>query len=590
MHQKRIKLANANRIPWDMFQEPGVYKLDYNNPDHEAFFWEMFGEKELIREQFPAVYQAFIRSKSSGQATVTNHILDGMVPISCGCDGIYLEDEQSQQLYSNELSASVVHCIKSSSWIHTAENMPTCLAVGELRNTETGEIYDSFCDMLQDVKIEENFMLRCPVVDISRLNDQKVNAKFCINYTDETGAMRTYVINESSIVVLGGTSIIKNFTMERLHPDDTKPQVVVNPIQQPQIILYGRTPANNEKADRIYPDLHPNDNGQIAVHFPLSGTIQFAEGIEPIGYDASVVGDQLHTIQLTFSDDGSVYYNYNTAEIASCFTTNVSQRTISFEMNDDWNTLLDTIRFGTNTTLNLAAQFPLQFKVNGQTWTESVSISSRSVLVSGEQYFTSSTTHLIVPQFSVRWGCLAEHTKVKTLDGGWVCVEKLTVGSTLCGEFGDAVTVTNLYKGREPYVIHIETDDHQQISLTSTHPVKTADGIRAAKDIRPREALINDSGAHVQVKFVHKLEYDGWVYGIETSPPMSMIHAEHFLVGSFDMQNNMPKPTTQEKPIHSAEINELIEQWTRLAQYRFGAKEVYTQGAVDIIPKDSVST
>lgn len=570
MYQKRIKLADASRIPWDMFQESGVYKLDYNNPEHEAFFWAMFGGKEQVREQFPAVYRAFIRSKNNGHTNATDQILDGMVPVSCGSDGIYLEDEQGQQLHTDALGAPIVHCVKSSSWIHTAEKMPACMAVGELRDAKTGEIYDSFCDMLQDVKSEEDFILRCPVADTARLDNQEISAKFCINYIGEADSIETYVVKEDSILVLGSSSIVTSFTMERLHPDDTNPSYVVDPIQQPQIILYGRTPQNKEQADKIYPNLQPDKNGQIAVHFPLSGTIQFAEGIKPIGYDASYIGDQSQTIQLKFSDSGSVYYKYSAAEIESCFTKDEGKRTISFKMNDDWNIALDTKRFGSNTTLSLSARFPLQLVWNDQIWTKTCSISSRSTLLAGEQYFTTNTTHLLVPQFNVRWGCLAEHTKVETIDGSWVCVEDLTVGSTLLGASGEAITVTNIYKGREPYVIHIETDDHQAISLTATHPVKTADGVRIAQEIRPRDVLINDSGAQMHVKYAYKLEYDGWVYGIKTDPPMSMIRAEHFWVGSFDMQNSMPQKATQEKPLYSPEVTELVEQWMQLVQHCFG--------------------
>ncbi len=150
------------------------------------------------------------------------------------------------------------------------------------------------------------------------------------------------------------------------------------------------------------------------------------------------------------------------------------------------------------------------------------------------------------PPPSVRTdGCFARDTKIKTKNRGDVAIDLLMPNEALVLADGRSAKIKRIVAGPErlPLVV-FETVSGQKIRVTSTHPMQSNKGIKAAEDISIGDQLILENGSSVALKKVTRQAYSDQVYNVElegASEADHLVIANGLVSGDLHIQNNLQK-------------------------------------------------
>jgi len=528
-------------------------ELDFSYPPHADYFLQKFGGKELLKSEFPLVYEAFLNTQKEhaekkpaadnadsgapGYGMVDNNfyinglIYDPKTDVFTGLNS-YLKEQQISMIVSGALTDKTHNVILDSCF----------------------EIYD------RPFKDSADTELKYPSINLVREEDSVITSN-----ADYTMVKRPSAVNGkctlshnalkeyAAIKILGGSSLVDSFTI-----DDPKTSKTGN-----ILILYNRTAGEGEDTKYYYPDVSKDSNNMVEVNIPIKGSIKFKSDVTKAQYSTT---SQTTDILVEFSDNGSISFNYKPEEIKNFFAWDAPTHTLSFSFPRDWKTKLNTSDLGTNTVLTLRCSFYLDVTYGENISIVGCCINSVSTLGPGEQYYNSTKPSVRVPLITVRWGCFGKDTKITMADGTQKLISDIKAGDQVLSEKKESLTVKELIYGHEDAVIYMKTDAGEELAVSESHPVVTQRGIVAARDLNAGDLLVRADGSQASLAALYKKDYHDTVYNLKIDSVPRVIIANGFLAGDFEAQNDpalTPKeeisPETPEEAALREEFNKLYE-------------------------------
>lgn len=528
-------------------------ELDFSYPLHADYFLQKFGGKELLKSEFPLVYEAFLNTrKEHAENKLAADNADsgtpgyGMVDNSFYINGLIYDPKTDVFTGLNSyLKEQQVSMIVSGALIDKTHNviLDSCY-----------EIYD------KPFKDSANTMVKYPSINLVREEDSVItsNAEYTLvkrpsadngKCTLSHNALKEY----AKIKILGGLSLVESFTI-----DDPKTSKTGN-----ILLLYNRTAGEGEDTQYYYPDVSKDSNNMVEVNIPIKGSIKFVSNVTKAQYSTT---SQTTNILVEFSDNGSIIFNYKPEEINNFFTWDATTHTLAFSFPRDWKTKLNTSDLGTNTELTLKCSFFLDVTYGEKTNIVGCCINSVSTLGPGEQYYTSTKPSVRVPLITVRWGCFGKDTKITMADGTQKVISDIKAGDQVLSEKKESLTVKELIYGHEDAVIYMKTDAEEELLVCESHPVVTQRGIVVARNLNAGDLLVRADGSQASLVALYKKDYHDTVYNLKIDSVPQVIIANGFLAGDFEAQNDptlTPKeeiaPETPEEAALREEFNKLYE-------------------------------
>jgi hypothetical protein len=256
--------------------------------------------------------------------------------------------------------------------------------------------------------------------------------------------------------------------------------------------------------------------------------------------------------------------------LKECFTAASGSQTINFDLGNlkvsgfsitfeyDWFSNIATEGHGSdnhNQIVYLYANFPLliQDKSSPSIWPDgksvcSVYISSADAnkLPVGVQYyrFIKDESKMFIPPIHIWWGCYAEDTLIRTLDGD-KRADAVCLGDLIGVYGGDVLRVSSVTTGMDTKLYRIRTDGGLSIDVSAGHPMleRSPDGTInqvSAGDVQKGMMLLCGQGAPEQaVTEVEIIEYGRQVYNFsfEGEDDGNYLAANGFWSGDMFAQN-----------------------------------------------------
>lgn len=495
--------------------------------DRSALF-EKLGGEQFLQEKYPAVYEGLLK----GQEKLLKN--DGMEDtFEVACPGIIMEKNTALQSADGNTENKCL--LVSKTYGKFPKGMTYVCMTGELQD-ENDYTYDSFAVEYEEdgnpVTDTEN-RLQAYFPDIARMNDVIYRSKGECYASDADGIVYHYTGGDTQgVLVEGQSSIVEEFTITAPKYRDGKDNGNI-------IVLYDRDPFDSEKNtwDYKFPNNHAQNN-KVKTLLNFTGSIKVKEGYQILGF--SETGDILELFY-TGIDEPNATYHSATGSIKPFFKISSDKRTCEFDYGNgdpDWHCNLDTSAYGASCIQKLYAYFHLTIsnKIGIQM---PVTFVVEHSTQPGQTYFTSEGNVVFLPYISIRWGCFHKQTRIKMADGSEKPICEIVIGDIVQTGNGQPQRVKQIYSGYEEELICLQTEDGMEMSVTAGHPVRTADGVLRAENIRPQSELVAFDGSRHAVKFAFVCPYDDVVYNLELDEPKELI-ANGILAGDFVMQNSMP--------------------------------------------------
>ena len=145
------------------------------------------------------------------------------------------------------------------------------------------------------------------------------------------------------------------------------------------------------------------------------------------------------------------------------------------------------------------------------------------------------------------WGCLAAESQITMADGSQKPVCDVIQVDRVLSANGASMTVFATKTGREAKpMIEIASDSGRQVLVTDGHPIATADGLKAARDLVTGDGIFECDGAYA-VRSVREVSYDGMIFNLTLVdadggfPDHACFLADGIFVGDDRMQTRIEK-------------------------------------------------
>lgn len=307
-------------------------------------------------------------------------------------------------------------------------------------------------------------------------------------------------------------------------------------------VLYDRKSYVTEETDYHYENVMQPD-GTAKLMMPFKGKVTVADDLEIKGIQTEIAGEEPKLCILLEKRDGAEYSNEKS--FADQCVISEDKKSISWDIDDNWNTKLNLSHFYASTIVDLSCTFTLKVvnpKYPGVVFHPTVMINS----VESPQPPVEGSGALEIERIQIIWGCVAKDTMILMADGTQKKISDIKIGEQVSTET-EPSSVVNIYKGMESELVHLETENGHILRMTNSHPVKTTRGFVKASGLTAADTIITVEGKS-KVKYLYMEQYDSEVYNLELKPE-GVIICNGIIAGDFKMQNEMvEKPYTVSQP------------------------------------------
>lgn len=316
-------------------------------------------------------------------------------------------------------------------------------------------------------------------------------------------------------------------------------------------VLYDRESFFSEKIDYHYEHVLLNNGKSAKTMMPFKGKITVSDGLEICGILTSVPLEK-PKLYMLLEQGGSVEYNNGKSFVEQCVVSK-DKKSLTWEIADDWNQVLNLERFHIETILDFSCSFTLQVvdpKEPSRKYMPRIMINS----VDNPSPYAAGSGALEIEKINLKWGCMAGDTMIAMGDGACKEISSIKVGDVIKTVSGCAA-VTNIYKGVEKELVYLETKGGHVLKMTKSHPVKTKRGYIRASELTAADTIVTVDGES-GVKHLYMMEYGEEVYNLELEQSEAMI-CNDIMAGDFVMQNSY-------KPLKRNRLSVLQEEFARL--------------------------
>lgn len=298
-------------------------------------------------------------------------------------------------------------------------------------------------------------------------------------------------------------------------------------------VLYDRVPQITEKTDYHYENVLQEGGKSTKIMMPFKGEITVEDGLEIEGILTNVPSES-PKLFLLLEKGGNVVYSNEKSFAKQCVISE-DKKSISWEIDDNWNQNLNLEHLKIETILDFSCIFVLQVvdpKEPSKIYMPKIMINS----VDQPLPYTVGSGALEIEKINLKWGCLAEDTMIEMGDGISKKISSIEIGDVVKTQSGQAAVI-NIYKGTEEELVCLETTNGHVLRMTKSHPVKTKRGFISADKLTAADVVETVDGDSM-VKYLYMQEYGVTVYNLELEPSGAMI-CNGIIAGDFDMQNSL---------------------------------------------------
>jgi len=142
------------------------------------------------------------------------------------------------------------------------------------------------------------------------------------------------------------------------------------------------------------------------------------------------------------------------------------------------------------------------------------------------------------------WGCLAEDSLVRMVDGSTKTIRTIAIGDRVMGLGGKSLSVTNVWTGMEKEILRIIMENGNEISATEKHPFMTREGMRPIISLSIGDELLMEDGNYSAIEQCYPEPYGRTVYNLDVEGGGPFI-CNGFVVGDNTIQNSCQIPANE---------------------------------------------
>ncbi len=571
-------------------ENDGVYWLNMANPEEAEFALQRMGGRELLKEKFPLIYQAYCKtvefSQQSGGINLTDKVsITPYASYSKSGTGTKFEGSISGFVCDPAIKRENLGLTAPRPW----QIINVELTIKD-KDNHSRPPYSSVRRCYRDINSFCRKISMQSKVPESIINRANLFLLMEIQGVDPDGNIHTAFISRNHVnhKKNDGINIIRKITL-----DD--PKYKNKHENNPIIMLYGRKASQNmdyKNADYVDGEYLDNNGGyegdkSLKTLMPIKGRIVFNTGYEFKGLSEPKANIPMYRPVISLNDSHIVKYfqdkwkgdnpdweMYNT--IKNCFkvdksAANVCNFDLKINGSVDW-----------KADLKNAGK---QIKGNNRVLDYKVSAAFRLNVWDGEmmhyvilmvQYTSNPTIELYasyngdntvyIPAVRVYWGCMAKDSSIRTPEGEKP-VSEIESGDKILTVNGECVTVAQILSAKEEKIYRIKTDKGS-IGLTGGHPILLKDGDeKNASDLQKGDFLLMWEQETAEVLEVCPEDYGDDVYNllIQESEDGTFLFANGFAVGDTAAQNRPLKAALTE---YTDEELKLQEEFGLLWEYR----------------------
>lgn len=492
---RKSELINAFR------QEGECIVLDFNNPSHSAWLFELYGGKEYMEHRLPALHEAYRQAIELPKQNVKSPI------------GLH-----------NDL------------WVAHFEPDDTEKAINALMIASLTE---------DALLIDENIFVRkmdnTVITDLfkTKLDSYHSSTSFVVPYSS-TEKDDLYKIDGTVLWVEQQSGILKGLVYScDLHPltqneNSTKEIQIDHPVKQnpqatpPIKICYNRQWLVHEQADYSFNELLNPKTGVQNLYAPLEFKVYFT--------DTKGTLDRILSKSIVIKMDckkGTA--TYDIANRPKALTTTPFTGGFIIALDSDWKTDVPASRLPIRDRVDLFVKMKYILTDGAE----------GSIQIDSYDQTVPSGNHVKTEWINLLWGCVGRGTNVLYADGSSRPIERVMIGDRIiCSARGHIAKVENILRGMESEMTNIQTEDDNVLSCTADHPIITAQGPKRADKICGADLLINQHGEYLHIKGIWNTG-ECEVYNLmldfmdENIQPDWGMFCNGILVGDNHMQNNL---------------------------------------------------
>lgn len=526
--------------------------LNFADSNEAQCFFESHGGEALLKEKYPLVYEAYLRSggnrllKGSGD---TGNILNAYVtqPTEEGVMQL-----QASEGGSGSAGAQDYVKVNSKAYVDVKDTVIGVVLSGYMIDAVSSYNYGSFYEDYSRADII-NDAYQC-VTDccksVPKTSVGNLIVKCQIDCVHSDGSMESKQVESPFI---RGTKIEDVIASVEIYDPKSK--------KGNSSIIVGYKGRKGFSPDYSYENISVQGD-RVKTMLPISGKITFKPRFKPVGFSQIKTDD----IKLTYEGDISLAYGHSLAEIAGYFKAPQGQ-TVEFKFNDDWNATLPTSKYNGKLKTFLSCPFYYTVQDTEEKDAKGNPIEKRipfwigSTEEAGITYYTAKENgNVYVPTITYQWGCFAKDTMILMSDGSCKNVAEIRVGDTVWTKEQASVEVKGIITGTEPEVFVIETEGKHKLKVTEGHPICTERGYVNADCLNITDKIMLQDGTLEGIAFLYTEKYEDQIYSLNLGDS-HMLSANGILAGDFACQN---REAEHKKVEISEEAKALMDELKRL--------------------------
>lgn len=518
--------------------------FNFANAADASDFLESHGGEAFLREQYPLVYRAYLRTRENDLTKTDSGNASDILSVHVIPPA---EETANAQAVSDDRQDQYVGVI-SKAFVNVKEAVAGVTMSGYMYDAVTMQNYGSFYEDFSDQDIREsayqcvgNCRRRAPRETIGNLV-----VKYQIDCVKRDGTVEHMTV-QGSMEGIQLKDIIE--TVEITDPKSKSGSAEIN------VVYKDRQWSSH---DYCYPDVEPR-GGRVATMLPISGKITFKPRYKPMGFANRRTDD----IKLIYEKDISLAYGHSLAEIAKYFKQPQGQ-TVEFRFDDDWNATLPSGKY--NAKLRTLLNCPFFYTVQdteekdpeGNPRQKDVPFWIGSTEEQGVTYYIArEDSNVYVPPITYQWGCFAKDTMILMGDGTYKNIAGIHEGDLVWTQ-EEAVPVQGVITGSDKQVIVIETEGDHRLRVTQGHPVLTSRGCIGADELNIKDRIAVRDGASECIRFLYTEQYEDKIYSLDMGES-HILCANGILAGDFRCQSEGLRRQEEELEI-SEEVQKLIDE------------------------------
>lgn len=548
----------------------GFRLLDYSDPADAALVLERLGGESLLREEYPGLYAAFLRTK---EAHTQKRQEDGAEEEDAMTAGAYTEDLYFQSAdpvkRGNDDTGVISGSLYGKTWAQANGTWTNAVICGETRDETENVALDVYSQLFQGSYYERT--MKHTFVEQKFLRDKQISNHIEFHAVRPDGMMESGESSSSLYLLHGDSAMVLYLSVE--HPKSHNGN---NPI----IMLYDRPADAGESVDYDYKDNKklPDPSHAVNTLMPVKVQITFNSQLQPLEFDKEL---STSPPTLLYKGEGVVrYFNLQKHESDYEERLNTLAKSFSVSENDpqvaimdfgpDWKKLLDISKYTTENKGTIYLNFGFRVKCNLNGVKTSIPVLVKSVdakEMEGKEYYQSwDSNEVAVPPIKIKWGCFARDTMFRMADGSLRRGDSIHPQDRMMSADGRPVQVLDVYRGDEDYLYILCTQSGKKLRLSKGHPVVTASGIRRVEHLRPGDQVLDEDGRLDAVRYLYEAEYGDEICNFEfiDRPDGEVVLANGIQAGDFNLQNrslDVPKsepPVSQEAKDAAADLERLM--------------------------------